>query len=164
MTPIAETPGQGQESVWSYPRPAVAEPVSHHIHIAHRGVTLADSRSCIRTLETSHPPSYYVPPADVALTLLRPSGRRSFCEWKGHASYFDVVIGNEILRDVAWTYPDPTGAFAGLRDHIAFYAEPFDSCTVDDKQVIPQPGGFYGGWITSHVVGPFKGVPGSAFW
>ena len=98
MTPIPHIPAPGQESVWAYPRPAIAEPCVRHIRIVHRGMALAESRACIRTLETSHPPSYYIPPADVALALLRPSGRHSFCEWKGHASYFDVVIGGEILR------------------------------------------------------------------
>ena len=162
--PVPDAPGPGQESVWSYPRPAIAEFTARHLYIAHRGITLADSRRCIRTLETSHPPSYYVPPADITTSLLRQSTRQSFCEWKGHARYFHVIIGNEVLRDSAWTYPNPTEAFIGLRDHLAFYAAAFDTCLIDGEQVIPQPGGFYGGWITSHVAGPFKGVPGSAFW
>lgn len=130
----------------------------------HRGVVIADTHKGIRTLETSHPPSYYFPPDAIAPFVLMPSPRRSFCEWKGAASYFDVLVLGETLRDVAWSYPDPNPAFRSLRDHIAFYAGPIDSCFVDDERVTPQPGNFYGGWITSHVAGPFKGAPGSGSW
>jgi uncharacterized protein (DUF427 family) len=98
------------------------------------------------------------------MAALRPSGRRSVCEWKGEALYFDVILGRKIMRDAAWTYPDPAPAFSSLCDHVAFYAAPFSACSVDGERVTPQPGGFYGGWITSHVAGPFKGVPGSTFW
>ena len=162
--PTPDPPAPGQESVWSYPRPAVARPTDRPVRVHHRGLDIADSRRSVQTLETSHPPSYYIPPGDVLMRALRPSRRRSFCEWKGEASYFDVVIGDAVLRDVAWTYPDPSPDFAALRDHIAFYAAPFDACFVDGERVAPQPGGFYGGWITSHVAGPFKGGPGSMFW
>ena len=164
MKPSPEPPSPGQESVWSYPRPAVAEPTARRLRIVHRGLTVADTVRGVRTLETSHPPTYYFPREDVADGLLRPTGRRSLCEWKGQAVYFDVRIGEEVLADIAWSYPSPTPAFAGLRDHVAFYAAPFDGCFVDDERVVPQPGGFYGGWITSHEAGPFKGVPGSRFW
>ncbi len=159
-----ETPGAGQESVWRYPRPAIAEPTSRLLRIEHAGIVLAETVRGVRTLETSHPPSYYFPPDDVAMSMLRPSGRRSFCEWKGDAVYFDVVAGGRTLPDVAWSYPAATVTFACLRDFVAFYAAPFDGCFVDGERVTPQPGGFYGGWITSHVVGPFKGIPGSRFW
>ena len=117
--PEPHTPAPGQESVWSYPRPAIAQPSALHIQIAHRGVVIADSRASIRTLETSHPPSYYIPPADIAMALLRPSGRRSFCEWKGAAIYYDVIAGGAVLRDVAWSYPDPSPGFASLRGHMS---------------------------------------------
>jgi uncharacterized protein (DUF427 family) len=163
VRPTPDQPLPGQESVWSYPRPAIASPSPRRVSVVHRGVTIADSQHCIRTLETSHPPSYYFPRADVA-AVLQPTQRRSFCEWKGNASYFDVVIAGERLRDVAWSYPDPSPAFTSLRDHIAFYPAAFEVCLVDGEQVTPQPGGFYGGWITSHVAGPFKGAPGTAFW
>jgi uncharacterized protein (DUF427 family) len=163
-TPRPDPVLAGQESVWLYPRPAVAEPCARHVRIEHRGLVIADTRRSVRTLETSHPPSYYVPPDDVLASALRPSARRSICEWKGAARYFDLAVGGQTLRDVAWSYPDPTPPFAALRDHLAFYAEPFDRCLVDGERVVPQPGGFYGGWITSHVAGPFKGVPGSRFW
>lgn len=164
MRVIPDPVGPGQESVWSYPRPAVAEPCRRHLRIVHRDRVIADTRAAIRTLETSHPPSYYFPPGDIAPSVLRPSGRRSVCEWKGAAIYFDVVVGDQTLRDVAWSYPDPTPAFAALRDHVAFYAWPFDGCFVDDERVTPQPGRFYGGWITADLAGPFKGPPGTSFW
>ncbi|MBJ6121794.1 DUF427 domain-containing protein [Sphingomonas sp. BT553] len=154
----------GQESVWDYPRPAVAMATSRHIRIEHRGLTIADTRAAVRTLETSHPPSYYLPPTDIAMTMLRRSARQSFCEWKGEAVYYDLVLGDETIRDLAWSYPAPTPAFAILRDHLAFYAAPLDRCLVDDERVTPQPGGFYGGWITADLAGPFKGVPESRFW
>lgn len=164
MRPSPDPVGPGQESVWRYPRPAIADPSDRHIRIEHRGVVVADTRAAIRTLETSHPPSWYLPQDAIAAGLLQPSDRRSFCEWKGEAIYWHVSIGDQLLRDVGWSYPDPTPAFAVLRDHIAFYAGPFDRCTVDGEQVVPQPGGFYGGWITSDLAGPFKGVPGSMGW
>ena len=164
MTRSPDPTGPGQESVWGFPRPAVAERSHCHLKIVHRGVTIADTRRGIRTLETSHPPSYYFPPDDVALAVLQPSHRRSFCEWKGEAIYFDLVVGDERLREVAWSFPKPSPGFSTLRDHVAFYSGPFDGCFVDGERVTPQPGGFYGGWITSHVAGPFKGMPGSRFW
>ena len=154
----------GQESVWSYPRPAVAQPTSAHVIVELGGVVIADSRRVVRTLETSHPPSYYIPPGDMAPGMLVPAAGSSFCEWKGHARYFDVVAGGERRERAAWSYPDPTPGFAMLRDHLAFYAAAMDACFVDGERVTPQPGGFYGGWITSAVAGPFKGVPGSRFW
>lgn len=163
--PVAPDPvAPGQESVWAYPRPAVAEPCARRIRIEHGGVTVADSVRTVRTLETSHPPSYYIPPEDVTPGLLRPNPRRSWCEWKGQAVYFDLVAGGTVLPAVAWAYPDPTPTFAALRGHVAFYAGPLDACFVDGERVTPQPGDFYGGWITRHVAGPFKGVPGSRFW
>ncbi|MBX7492196.1 DUF427 domain-containing protein [Qipengyuania sp. 1NDW9] len=156
--------GEGQESVWDYPRPAIAEPTDRHIVIRHQGVTLADTRSAWRTLETSHPPTYYLPPADVATQHLAPNARRSMCEWKGQARYWDVVIGEERLEAACWSYAEPTRSFASIAGYFAFYPEPFDECLVDGEQVLPQPGGFYGGWITSREAGPFKGIPGSRFW
>ena len=164
MRPRPDPTGPGQESVWGFPRPAIAEPSPAHIVIEHAGTIVADSRATIRTLETSHPPSYYIPSADIAEGVLRQADGSSFCEWKGHAVYWDVVIGDNVLPRVGWSYPDPTRAFAKLRDHVAFYAAPFDRCSVDGETVTPQPGGFYGGWITSGYSGPFKGVPGSRFW
>ncbi len=164
MSPRPDPVGPGQESVWAYPRPPRAEPTPAHIVIAHHGILVADTRASIRTLETSHPPSYYIPPSAIAPGVLRAAGGGSFCEWKGHAAYWDVVIGDIVLPRVGWSYPDPTRAFVSLRDHIAFYARPFDLCSVDGETVVPQPGGFYGGWITADLAGPFKGIPGSMGW
>ena len=164
MRPRPDPAGPNQESVWSYPRPAIAEPTTARIVIEHRGVVVADSRASIRTLETSHPPSYYIPRADIAAGLLRRATGSSFCEWKGAAAYWDVVIEDSVVPRVGWSYASPTASFAFLRDHVAFYAGPFDRCSVDGETVVPQPGDFYGGWITAAVAGPFKGVPGSRGW
>ena len=164
MKPEPETPAVGQESVWAFPRPAVPEAMMANLIICHRGSVVADTRRAVRTLETSHPPSYYIPRDDIAQASLRPAGGGSFCEWKGEALYWDVVIGDLALPRVGWSYPNPTPAFAMLRDHVAFYAAPFDQCRVDGETVIPQAGGFYGGWITSRLAGPFKGGPGTQGW
>ncbi len=163
---VARDPVQpGQQSVWDYPRPPRLEREARRVRIVHRGVTLADTAAALRTLETSHPPSYYLPPADIDTAQLVPSPRGgSFCEWKGRAVYWDVTVAGERLAAVGWSYPAPTAAFAALADYIAFYAAPFDGCFVGDELVRPQPGGFYGGWITRDLAGPFKGGPGSQFW
>jgi len=164
VKPRPDPAGPGQESVWAYPRPAIAEATSARIIIEHAGTIVASTKAAIRTLETSHPPSYYIPPADIAPGVLRRAAGSSFCEWKGAAAYWDVVIGDLVIPRVGWSYPSPTAPFAMLRDHVAFYAAPFDRCSVDGETVTPQPGEFYGGWITSKLAGPFKGVPGSRFW
>lgn len=164
MRPKPDVVHAGQESVWRFPRPAVAEPSSAHIVIEHAGHVIADSRATVRTLETSHPPSYYIPRADIAPGVLRRAEGISMCEWKGAAAYWDVVIGATIIPRVGWSYSNPTSNFALLRGHVAFYAAPFDRCSVEGEIVIPQPGDFYGGWITSKLAGPFKGVPGSRGW
>jgi uncharacterized protein (DUF427 family) len=159
-----DRPRPGQESVWDYPRPALAERTTVRIRIELGGVVIAETRRAVRTLETSHPPSYYIPPGDIAPGVLVPTAGSSFCEWKGHARYFDLVAGGARRERAAWSYPDPTASFTILRDHVAFYAAAMDGCFVDGERVVPQPGGFYGGWITSAVAGPFKGGPGSRFW
>lgn len=164
MRPRAEPAGPGQESVWDYPRPAIAELAHSHIVIQHRGRIVADTRSAVRTLETSHPPSYYIPRTDIAPGVLSRAAGSSLCEWKGTAAYWDVVLDDVVLARVGWSYAKPTPPFALLRDHVAFYAAPFDRCTVDGEIVMPQPGAFYGGWITSRVTGPFKGIAGSMGW
>ena len=164
MRPPPDPAGPGQESVWSYPRPAIAEISAAHILIEHQGRVIADTQASVRTLETSHPPSYYIPPDAIAPNILRRASGSSFCEWKGAAIYWDVVIGDAVLPRVGWSYPDPSPAFAILRDHVAFYAAAFDRCSIDGETVVPQPGDFYGGWITANLAGPFKGVPGSMGW
>ena len=164
MTVAPDVVTPGQESVWSYPRPAIAQPTRRRLRILHLGEVVAETRRAVRTLETSHPPTYYFPREDVAPGVLRPTARRSLCEWKGQATYFDVHVGGAVLPDAAWSYPAPSPPFASLRGHVAFYAAPFDECLVDGERVMPQPGDFYGSWITSREAGPFKGVPGSRFW
>lgn len=152
------------ENVWDYPRPPRVERTTKHVTIVFAEVTVVDSRRAMRLLETSHPPVYYVPREDVLDGVLVPLERSSFCEWKGIATYFDLRVGERVARAVAWAYPNPSPAFALLRDHVAFYAAPMDGCFVDGEKVLPQPGGFYGGWITKELVGPFKGEPGSHGW
>jgi uncharacterized protein (DUF427 family) len=160
----AEQPAPNQESVWDYPRPPRVEPTDRHIRVVFGGVTIADTRRAHRVLETSHPPVYYIPPEDVAMGYLSPGSGGSFCEFKGGASYYTVTVGERRAENVAWYYPNPTAAFAPIKNAIAFYAGPMDACYVDGELVTPQPGGFYGGWITANVAGPFKGGPGSRGW
>lgn len=155
------------ESVWDYPRPPRLEPTARHLRIVHAGQVVAETTRALRVLETSHPPVYYLPQADLAMHLLRPSGQRgSFCEFKGVAAYWDLEPGDAARRvtAVAWSYAAPTAAFAALKDYLAFYASRVDECTVDGERVLAQPGDFYGGWITSDLRGPFKGAPGTLRW
>lgn len=163
MSEIAAN-GKPFESVWDYPRPPRVERVDWHIRVVHAGATIADAPAVRRVLETSQPPAYYLAPEHVDLALLRPSERHTFCEWKGVASYADVVVGDTVVRDAAWCYPDPTAPFAEIAGCWAFYAQTLDECWVDDERVVPNEGSFYGGWITVNVTGPFKGAPGTAHW
>ena len=154
------------ESVWDYPRPPRVEASSEHVVVEHDGRPVADTHDSYRVLETSPPPTYYVPMSDVADGVLVParSGLRTLCEFKGQARYLDLVLPGTRVADVAWTFPHPVAAYACLVDHVAFYPGRVQRCLVDDEVVTPQPGGFYGGWITSRVVGPFKGAPGTMGW
>ena len=158
------TPGPGQESVWDYPRPPRLEAVARRLRVEFAGRTIADSVAAYRVLETSHPPVYYLPPGDVDRDVLFPASGESFCEFKGRAIYFDLVVGERRAVEAAWAYPLPTRAFAPLAHHLAFYASRVDACYVDDERVAAQAGDFYGGWITHDVVGPFKGEPGTLGW
>jgi uncharacterized protein (DUF427 family) len=162
LTPV--TPAQGQESVWDYPRPPRLEQFSGSITIELGGQTIATTGRAWRVLETSHPPSYYLPRDAFAAGVLREAAGASWCEWKGHASYFDLLTPARVAAKAAWTYLDPTPGFRDLEGAIAVMAALVDHCSVNGERVVPQPGGFYGGWITSWVVGPFKGIPGSAGW
>jgi uncharacterized protein (DUF427 family) len=157
-------PAPGQESVWDYPRPPRLEKTPRHLRIVFGDETIAETTRGFRVLETSHPPVYYFPPEDVRQEFLEPSARGSFCEFKGQATYWTVRVGTRIAPDVGWSYGQPTAPFEPIRAHLAFYAGPMDACYVDDLLVEPQPGGFYGGWVTPDIVGPFKGVPGSWGW
>ncbi len=152
------------ERVAEYPRPPRLERDQRRIRVVLGGVTLVDSRACWRVLETTHPPSFYIPVSAFPPGALSPSGHGSVCEWKGEAEYFSLSAGGVTARDAAWGYPDPTPAFLPIRGHVALYAGKMDACYVDDERVLPQEGGFYGGWITSELIGPFKGAPGTRFW
>jgi len=163
------TNGKPTESVWDYPRPPRIERGDGRGRVVHSGVTIADAPYALRVLETSQPPAYYVAPEFVRLDLLAPSAaRRTVCEWKGIADYADIAIAHggdsTTVVAAAWTYRDPTPAFASIADHWAFYAQKVDECWIDDERVTSNEGSFYGGWITANVTGPFKGAPGTAHW
>ena len=160
----SERPPRPRESVWDYPRPPRVEPTDRRVRVEAGGEVVADTRRALRVLETSHPPVYYIPPEDVRRDLLRPSSRRTVCEFKGVAAYHDLVIGEHVIRDAAWSYAEPRPGYESLRDHLAFYPGKMDACYVDDERVVAQPGDFYGGWVTSDVEGPFKGGPGTRGW
>ena len=164
MTIAREPPSPGQESVWDYPRPPRLEPVSERITVVFNNEEIANTARAYRVLETSHPPVYYLPPEDLKREFLVPSHRRSFCEWKGRAGYFDAIVEGRRYPRVAWSYASPVPRFADLRDYYAFYLPAIEAGYVDDERAEPQPGGFYGGWVTSDLVGPFKGGPGSSGW
>lgn len=162
--PRPHQPGPGQESVWDYPRPPRVEPTRERVEIRFGGRRVVRTTRALRVLETSHPPTYYVPVDDIEPGVLQPVQSGSFCEWKGQASYFDVCVADSRAARAAWHYPEPSARFPSLRGHVAFYPSAMDTCTVDDEVVLPQPGGFYGGWVTSRVAGPFKGEPGTMLW
>jgi len=153
------------ENVWEYPRPPALEPCARRVRVRLGGVIIADSARALRVLETTHPPGIYVPPQDIVEGALTPANTRStFCEFKGAAVYFDVHGGDAVVAAAAWAYPDPVAAYAALRDHVSFYPGRMDECLLDDEVVQPQEGGFYGGWITADIVGPFKGGAGTLGW
>ena len=158
------TPGPGQESVWDYPRPPRLEPVSEPIRVIFNATTIADTRNALRVIETAGAPVYYLPPQDIRMDLMAPDLGRSFCEWKGTASYWALRVGENTVQQAAWSYPNPDPTFAPLKDYLAFYCAKMDARYVGDEQATPQPGGFYGGWVTSKICGPIKGEPGSEFW
>ncbi|MHB8611426.1 MAG: DUF427 domain-containing protein [Candidatus Dormibacteraceae bacterium] len=152
------------ESVWDYPRPPRVESLGRVARVEFDGITIAHSRLALRVLETSHPPTIYFPPVDVRCELLRPSSRTTTCEWKGQASYFDIVGEHRDARSAAWNYPNPQAGYLILKDHLAFYPGQVDACYIDDELVQPQPGDFYGGWLTAGITGPFKGGAGTTGW
>ena len=157
-------PGPGQESVWDYPRPPRLEDTDKHIQVVFAGVVIADTHRAKRVLETSHPPVYYIPPEDIRMEYLQRTDRTSWCEWKGQARYYSVNVDGRHAANTAWFYPVPQPAYAAIRNHVAFYPQHMDACYVDGEKVKPQPGGFYGGWITDDIAGPFKGGPGTVGW
>ena len=163
-------PGPGQESVWDYPRPPIVVPTSQRVRVVHGGRLVVDTTAALRVLETSQPPAFYLPRADADESVLVRSDGRSLCEWKGMATYWSLHSadstrgGATVTADVAWSYDDPTPSFIAITGHLAFYAQRVDECWVGDERVQPNPGQFYGGWITSSVVGPFKGAAGTLHW
>ncbi|MGD9146218.1 MAG: DUF427 domain-containing protein [Anaerolineae bacterium] len=157
-------PAASQESVWDYPRPPRVEETARHVQVFFNGEVIADTRRAKRVLETSHPPVYYIPPQDVRMECLTKAGRRTWCEWKGQAGYYSLSVGSRRVEDAAWFYPRPTPGYEAIQGHVAFYPAKMDACYVDGERVQAQPGDFYGGWITSEIVGPFKGGPGTMGW
>ncbi|MFG2869373.1 DUF427 domain-containing protein [Streptomyces sp. NPDC048338] len=162
--PVTARGARPRESVWDYPRPPRVERDARRVTVRHGDVTLADTCHSLRVLETSHPPVFYVPRADVRVDRLARSARSTFCEWKGPAVYWSLRADGLVVPDVAWSYEDPRPGYTALTGHLAFYPGRVDLCTVGGETVRAQPGDFYGGWITEEITGPFKGVPGSAGW
>ncbi len=156
--------GPGQESVWDYPRPPRLERSGRTVAVTFGGVEVCRTTRAWRVLETSHPPGWYIPADDWLSGALEPAAGTSYCEWKGVASYLTVLAGGRRAERAGWTYPAPTQEFVELTGAVSVYPAAMDACTVDGEPVRSQDGGFYGGWITGGVVGPFKGVPGSSYW
>ncbi len=156
-------PGPGEESVWDYPRPPRVEDSTRHVRVVLDGTPLAEAHRARRVLETSGPPVYYIPPEDVRMDLLQRTDHTTICEWKGVARYYTLVAGERTITNVAWSYPNPNPGYESVRDYIAFYPGKVEAY-LDDERVRPQPGSFYGGWITHEIVGPFKGEPGTEGW
>lgn len=162
--PVPEPTVPGQESVWDYPRPPAIRAGTQQVVVVLGGVQICETKAGWQVLETSHPPTYYLPRSAFRPGALVPASGHSFCEWKGQASYLDIVGGEKVASRAGWYYPTPDPAYAALIGHVAVYAGAMDRCLVDGELVVPQPGGFYAGWITSAVRGPFKGIPGSTGW
>jgi uncharacterized protein (DUF427 family) len=162
--PTRIEPAPGQESVWDYPRPPRVEAVPVQLRVIVDGAVLAETTRGLRVLETAGAPVYYFPRSDVRMERLADSPHTSFCEWKGSASYLTYDHDGRHIDNIGWTYLEPLAGYGEIRDHVAFYAGRVDEAWVGDEQATPQPGRFYGGWVTSRIVGPFKGEPGSSGW
>lgn len=160
---FAVTPEPGQESVWDYPRPPALEPERRPVRVLFAGSVIGESDQALRVLETAHPPSIYIPPDAVDTDALRRIGQGSICEWKGRATYWDVVAGDRVAAAAAWSYAGPHPRFAALDGWFSFYPGKVD-CFLGDERVRPQPGAFYGGWLTDNIAGPVKGGPGTGGW
>lgn len=157
-------PKRGQESVWDYPRPPRLERFNGEIRIVFNKVTILEATAGYRVLETSHPPTYYLPVSSFKPGILRPADGSSMCEYKGRAQYYDIMVDGKKAIKAAWQYPDAKGQFEPIRGCVAVYAHMMDACFVNGEKVNAQEGSFYGGWITSNIVGPFKGSPGTWGW
>jgi uncharacterized protein (DUF427 family) len=157
-------PFAGQESVWDYPRPPRVEPTAKQVRVVFHGVVIAETRNALRVLETSHPPVYYIPPQAIRMEFLHVTAQQTFCEFKGAARYYTVTVGDKTSENAAWFYPQPARGYQVLQNYVAFYPQRVEACFVDGERVTPQPGDFYGGWITHDIVGPFKGAVGTHGW
>lgn len=153
-----------RENVQEYPRPPALQPVDVPLRVVLGGTEIACTTRGFRVLETHHAPTYYMPIEDIAPAVLTPASGGSFCEWKGVAAYFDVASGGVVAARGAWSYPAPAATFAPIRDHVAFYPGLMEACFVGDEKVQPQPGDFYGGWVTGNLDGIVKGAPGTRHW
>lgn len=162
--PFAVAPSAGEESVWDYPRPPATKRDMREVLVQHAGNVIARTSEAVRVCETASPPTFYLPPTDVRVDYLQRSSSSSFCEWKGEATYWSLIIpGTPKLSKVAWSYEKPNSNCEQIRGFFSFYPLHVD-CFVEGIRVQPQPGGFYGGWVTPEIVGPFKGEPGTSAW
>ena len=152
------------ENVWEYPRPPICDPHVGEIKVIINNKTIAKSKNVIRVLETSHPPTYYIPVNDIKLDFLKKNKNNSFCEWKGFANYYDLIADEVNIPNVGWYYPKPTKNFFSIKNFISFYAVGKLKCVVNGEIVKKQDGNFYGGWITTNLRGPFKGGTGTMGW
>ena len=160
---FASVPGAGQESVWDYPRPPKIDPDNRTVIVNYKTVIVAESRNTVRILETSSPPVFYIPEKDIDLTKLEKGEGSSLCEWKGQGGYWNVTIDGNKIINAGWSYEKPFPGYEFIRNYVAFCPERLE-CFVDGERVLPQPGKFYGGWVTSEITGPFKGEKGSEWW
>lgn len=159
-----QTPLNNQESVWDYPRPPRVESVAKPIRVVFNGETIVDTQRALRVLETSHPPVYYIPPEDIRMEYFAMTARHTVCEFKGAASYWTIRLDRRVAENAAWSYPTPSPGYEELKNYLAFYVSKMDACYVGDEQAMAQESDFYGGWITSGIIGPFKGAPGTWGW
>jgi uncharacterized protein (DUF427 family) len=160
---IAIEPGAGQESVWDYPRPPICVDDTRRVIVEHGGILIANTTRAVRVLETASPPTVYVPPTDINFEMLERSAGSSFCEWKGAATYWSLHLNGHNIKNVGWSYENPSPAFAAIKSYLSFYPAKLE-CTLDGETVRPQPGGFYGGWLTDEIIGPYKGEHGTSGW
>ena len=156
-------PGPGQESVWDYPRPPLIVDDTRLVQVRLHDSLIAETRAARRVLETASPPTFYLPPESLQLDCLKSDTENSFCEWKGQAAYFSVCVAAHCVKNAAWSYAEPFAEFTAIKNYLAFYPGRLE-CYVDGERVRAQAGGFYGGWITGEIVGPFKGEPGTSGW
>ena len=160
---FAIEPDEGQESVWDYPRPPICVKDPREVIVRYGDLVVAQSKQSMRVLETASPPTFYLPPTDVNLEFFIKTSGNSYCEWKGTATYWSLAIDDSEIKNVSWSYESPTQEFVIIKSYLSFYPAKLN-CTVDGEPVRPQPGGFYGGWVTDEITGPYKGKPGTGSW